>query len=153
MSYDSICGVLVFVEKIGNSGESNLIDVLVNLLLGHSNASVADGECALFGVELQFYSEFSEFSLEVTFVCKGFQFLCRVNGIAHHFAQEYLMIRIQELFYHGENVLCCNPNVSFLHDYILYKLISKYSFYKSRAKLSGCTFALFRLHIIIYVRA
>ena len=30
------------------------------------------------------------------------------------------MIRIEKLFYDGKDVLCCNPNISFLHNYIVF---------------------------------
>ncbi len=49
--------VLVFVEKIVHAGEGYLVDIPVNLLLGHTDASVAYGQRTLLCVEAHMHSE------------------------------------------------------------------------------------------------
>ena len=120
MADDGVGGIFIFVQEVGNARESNLVDVFVNFLSGHSNTLVADGKGTLVGIETYTDGQVAQFSFEVALLFQGLQLLCGIDGIADHLAEEYLMIGIEKLFDDGENVLCRNPDVTFLHDYICY---------------------------------
>ena len=135
MSDDGVGVVLVFVEEIVHAGECYLVDVLVYLLLGHAYTSVADGECAFVGIETHVHGEVAQFALEVATLCKGLELLCGIHGVRHHFTEENLMVGIEKLFYYGEDVLGCNPYISFLHIFVV--LCSALSFANSVPKW-GC---------------
>ena len=120
MSDDGIGRILVFVEEVGYTREGNLIDVLVNLLFGHTNASVADSQRLSLLVECNSDSHVAQFALEVATIGQRLHLLCGVDGIRYHLAEEYFMITVEKLFDNGEYVLCRNPNVAFLHSYIFF---------------------------------
>ena len=92
MSDDGIGVVLVLVEEVGNARECDLVDIFVNLLLGHADASVADGQRAFLGVEAYAHGEVAQFALEVAAFGKRLQLLCSVDGVRHHLAEENLMV-------------------------------------------------------------
>ena len=115
MSYDGVGRVLVFVEEVGNTRECYLVDVLVYFLFGHTDTAVADGQRSRLLVEFYVDGDVAHLAFKLSLVGKCLQFLRSVNGVRHHLAQEYFMVRVEKLFYHGEDVLCCNPDITFLH--------------------------------------
>ena len=118
VAYYGIGIVLVFVEEVVDAREGNLVDILVYLLLGHSDASVADGQRAGILVQAYSYRQVAQLSGEVAFLGEGLQLLRSIRSVRHHLAEEYLVIRIQELFNYGEDVLCSNPDVALCHVFI-----------------------------------
>ena len=115
VSDDLVGVVFVLVEEVGDARKGYLVDVLVDFFLGHSDASVADGERALVFVEADVDGQVAQLSLEVALVGECLQLLRGVDGIADHLAQEYFMITVEKFFDDGENVLGRNPDVAFLH--------------------------------------
>ena len=113
---DGVGVVLVFLQEVIGAREGNLVDVLVNLLLGHAHAVVADGDGALLLVEGDADGQVAQLAVEVALQLHGLQLLRGIDGVRHHLAQENLMVGIEELFDDGEDVLCRNPDVTFLHD-------------------------------------
>ena len=50
---DDIVGIiLVFLKEVGYSREGYLVDILVYLLLCHSDTMIADGDGTLVGIEV-----------------------------------------------------------------------------------------------------
>ena len=76
---------------------------------------VGDGQRASLFVERYAHGEVAELALELAFLCQGLHLLCCVNSVGHHLTEENLVIRIEELFDYGEDVLCSNPDITFLH--------------------------------------
>ena len=92
MTYDSIGIVLIFLKEVSNARESYLVDIAVNLLLGHSYAMVRDSQCASLLVKVYAHARIAYLTLEVALLGESLEFLRSINGIADHLTQEYLMI-------------------------------------------------------------
>ena len=73
--------VLVFVKEIRHAGESNLIDIAVNFLFCHTDAVVADGECASVFVEGYAHFKFSEFSVHFATAVQSLEFLRCIDSV------------------------------------------------------------------------
>ena len=74
MADDGICIVLVLVEEVGCARECNLVDIFVNLLLGHTDTAVADGYCAL--AKRNVNGKVAQFAVKLAFCSQSLQFLC-----------------------------------------------------------------------------
>ena len=118
MADDVVGIVLVLLEEVGDAREGNLVDVFVNLLLGHADTVVADGDGTLVGIEVDAYGQVAQIVLVLTVSSEGLHLLCGVDGVADHLAEEYLMIAVEKLFDDGEDVLSRNPDVTFLHSVV-----------------------------------
>ena len=57
MSDDVVGIVLVFLQEVVDTREGNLVNVLVNLFLCHTDTTVADGDSTLVGIELHLYGK------------------------------------------------------------------------------------------------
>ena len=112
---DGIGVVLVLLQEVVGAREGNLVDILVNLLLGHAHAVVADGDGALLLVEADADGQVAHVAVEVALQLHGLQLLRGIDGVRHHLAEENLMVGIEKLFDDGEDVLGRNPDVTFLH--------------------------------------
>ncbi|MPM40800.1 hypothetical protein SDC9_87448 [bioreactor metagenome] len=44
------------------------------------------------------------------------------------------MVTVQKLFYDGENILRCNPNITFLHNNLYFLIINNNSSFKNNHK-------------------
>ena len=119
MANDSVGCVLVFIEEVSDTRESYLVDIFVNFTRRHSDTSVADGERSLFCVETNADCEVTQIIGEIAFFFQRFHLLCSINGVAYHLAEKNFMVGIEKLFYDGEDVLCSNPDVTFLHNLIV----------------------------------
>ena len=115
MPNDGIGIILIFIQEIRHTRERNLIDIFLNLLGRHTNTIIAnrDGLCRL--IQRDAHRQIAQFAFIIALLGQRFQLLCGINSVAHQLTQKYLMIRIEELFYHGEDILCRNPNITFLH--------------------------------------
>ena len=69
MADDGLGLVLVLVEEVGDAGEGNLVDVLVDLLGRHADAAVGDGERAGLLIEDDADGEVAQVAGEVA--CRG----------------------------------------------------------------------------------
>ena len=115
MADDGVGRLLVFIEEVGNAREGNLVDVLVDFLGCHADASVADGKRLCLLVEGHANSQVAQLTLVVAAIGQRLHLLCGIDGVRDHLAQEYFMIAVEKLFDDGEYVLCRNPDVTFLH--------------------------------------
>ena len=92
MSNDGIGVLLVFVEEVGHSRESYLVDIFVYLLLGHSDAVVADGQGSGLLVEGDAHGGVAYLALEVALGSQSLELLCGVYGVGYHLAQEDVVV-------------------------------------------------------------
>ena len=122
MTNDIVGVVLVLLKEVGNAREGNLIDIFVNLLLGHADTVVANGDSTFLGIQIHTYGEIVQFVSIFTFLLECLQFLCGVDCIRNHLTQENLLVAIEKLFDDGENILSCNPDVTFLHILFCFEL-------------------------------
>ena len=101
--------VLVLLHKILYAGECNLVNVLVNLVLGHAKSIV----CDLDGLVIWIHGHL-DFVLQIlrSFILSHeFQLLKFGNGIAAVADQlpvENVMVRVQPFLDYRENILACN---------------------------------------------
>ena len=116
MSDDVVGIVLVLLKEVRHTREGNLIDILVNLLLSHADTVVANGDGTLVGIQAHADGQVAQLVFVVALFLEGLQLLRSIDGIRHHLTQENLLVAIEKLFDDGENVLGCNPNVTFLHN-------------------------------------
>ena len=124
MSDDIVGIVLVLLQEVVHARECNLIDVFVDFLFGHTDTAVADGDSAFLGIEADTHGKVAQFALELTLLSECLELLSGIDSVRHHFTKENLMIAIEKLFDDGEDVLCSNPNITFLHDSISYVLFT-----------------------------
>ena len=117
MADDGLGLVLVLVEEVGDAGEGNLVDVLVDLLGRHADAAVGDGERAGLLIEGDADGEVAQVAGEVACRGEGLHLLRGVHGVADHLAKEYLVVGIQKLLDDGEDVLRRYSNITFLFHY------------------------------------
>ena len=115
MADDVVGIVLVLLQEVAHAREGDLVDVLVDLLLGHADTVVADGDRALVGIEVDADGQVAQLVLVLALRCQGLHLLRGVDGVAHHLAEENLVIAVEKLFDDGEDVLGRNPDVTFLH--------------------------------------
>ena len=115
MSDNGIGIILILVQEISHARKSNLVDVFVYFFCSHTQTVVADGDGLVVLIEHNPHCQVAQFSFELSLVCKCFQLLCGVNGVAHHFTQKDFMVRIKKLFDDGKNVFRSHSNVAFLY--------------------------------------
>ena len=130
MADDVVGIVLVLLKEVGDARESDLVDILVDLLLGHADTMVTDGDRAFVGIEVHADCQVAQFFLIFALSGKCLHLLCGIDGIGYHLAEEYLVIAIEKLFDDGEYILGCNPDVTFLHmifcfDFIPRRILQK----------------------------
>ena len=101
--------VLVLLHEILDAGECNLVNVLVNLILGHAKSVV----CDLDGLVIWVHGHL-DFVLQIlrSFILSHeFQLLKLGNGIAAVADQlpvENVMVRVQPFLDYRENIFACN---------------------------------------------
>ena len=81
MSDDCFRLVLILFKEIIDTGESYLVDILVNLLCCHTDATVTDGQCAGFLIQADADTQVTQFTLEVAGCCKCLQLLRGIDGV------------------------------------------------------------------------
>ena len=94
MADDGVGVVLVLVEEVVGARECNLVDVLVDFLFCHTEATVADGERALVLVETDVDGQVAQLALEVAFRGIGFELLRGVDGVRDELAQEDFVVAV-----------------------------------------------------------
>lgn len=96
-----VLGVLQFLEEFCRTGICDRPDQLHDLVVRHSDAVVAHGQCALLLVGLDGDMEVGRVRLErvVTESLKS-QLVQRVRGIGNELTQEYVLVRINRMDHH-----------------------------------------------------
>ena len=92
MTDNGIGVILVLVEEVVHTRESNLIDVFVNLFFCHTDSTIADGERALFTVQLYLNGQITQFAFVVTTISQRLQLLRSIHSVRYHFTKKDLMI-------------------------------------------------------------
>ena len=118
MADDGVGVVFVFIYKLFRAWEGYLVDILVDVVGGHAYATVGDGECAGFFVDLDFDTHFAELTFVFAEWREGLELLGGVDGVGYKFAEKYLIVGIEEFFDDREYVFGRYSYLSFLHDYI-----------------------------------
>ena len=120
MADDGVGILLVFLEEVVGAREGNLVDILVNLLGGHTDAAVADGQRASFLVNLNLYLEFAHFAGKFTLGGQRLEFLRGIYGVADEFAQEDVVVTVKKFLDDRKDVFGRNSDITFLHDDIVF---------------------------------
>ena len=110
-------------DELLGTREGDLVDVLVDLFGVHADAAVADGEGLFLLVDFYLDGEVTQLALELARGGQGLQLLCGVHGVTDDFAQEDLLVRIEELLDDRENVFCLYSNVTCLLHICLFLMI------------------------------
>ena len=121
MTDDGICIVFIFFKEIVGSRESNLINVFIDFLSRKSQTTVGNGNRVFIYFHLN--GQVAQFSFKLAFRSKCLQLLSGIDRIGYQFAEKNFMIAIQEFLDDGENVLCCNPDITFLHNLYIINVI------------------------------
>ena len=115
-------GVLfIFFEEVCRPGEGDLVDVTVDFFGRHTDTVVAHREGAGFFVDFDGYFQVVEATLKLAFGREGAEFLCGVYGVGNDFAEENLVIAVEEFFDDGEDVFGRNADVTFLYCHCIAK--------------------------------
>lgn len=104
---DDALSVLESLQKIARSGECNLIDVTLNLVLRHTDTAVTDRNGTVLFIDAYSDLQFSIVNLRHIFRAAhadSLEFLCSVHSIRHEFTQENLVIGIKEFLDDGKDV-------------------------------------------------
>ena len=115
MADDSLCTVFVFVDKLLRAGESDLVDVFIHLLGGHSDTMIGNGQGLLGLIYTYAHAKVAQVALHFTNGRQSLQFLRSIHGIRDQLTQEDLMIRIQKFLDDGEDIITRHPNITFTH--------------------------------------
>ena len=114
MADDAADLVLVLLQELAGGGESDLVDVFVDLLLGHADAFVDDFQGLLLFVQFDPDLQVPELILAFAGGGQGLELLGRIDGVRHELPEEDLVVGIQELLDDGENVLGGHTDLSFV---------------------------------------
>ena len=74
------------------AGEGYLVEVAVNLLGGHADATVRDGDGSGFLVDTDGDLQVAQFALEIALAGQCLQLLGGVDGVRDNLANEYFVI-------------------------------------------------------------
>ncbi len=110
--------VLILFQEIIGTGKGYLIDILINFLSCQADTVIGNGNGIL--AKRNMNGKVTQFPFKFTDGSQCIQFLGSINSVRNQFAKKNFMIAIQELFYDRENVFCCNPNISFLHNNVYF---------------------------------
>ena len=110
VAYQVLLHVFILVQEVVGAAKGYLVDVLVDLLLGHSDAAVADYQ--LFLVDFHLDGQVAQLALELAARRQGLQLLRGIYSIGNQFAKKNLVVRIEELFDDRENVLGLNIQIA-----------------------------------------
>ena len=117
MAYQVLLHVFVFVQEIVGAAKGYLVDVLVNLLLGHTDAAVADYQLLL--VDFHLDGQVAQLAFELAARRQCLKFLCGIYSIRNQFTKKYLVIRIEEFLNDRKNILGLNIQIT-LHIFIFF---------------------------------
>ena len=107
--------VFVFVEEVGGTAEGYLVDILLHLFGGHTDAAVFHREGLLLAVHFHLHGQVAGIALQLAARGQGFQFLGCVDGVGYQFAQKDFVVGIKELLNDRKDVLGLYIQIA-LHD-------------------------------------
>jgi len=123
MPNNRICVVLILFQEIISTGKSYLIDIFINFLSSQTDTPVGDSNGIFTKRDMN--GKIAQFPFKFADRSQCIQFLGSIDSVRNQFTKKNLMIAIQELFNDRENVLCCNPNITFLHNnvyFLIYRI-------------------------------
>ena len=102
--------VLILRQEFFGARESNLVDIFVDIVGGHSDTVVADGQRSGLGVDLHCHLGVAYLTLEVAERRERAELLGSVHGIADELTQKNFVVAVEEFLYDGEYIFGRNPN-------------------------------------------
>ena len=111
---------LVFGEEVFGAGEGDLVDVAVHLLGGHADAAVDDVDGLVVLVDLHLDGEVAQFAVGFAEADEGFEFLGGVHRVGNQFSEENLVIGVEELLDHGEDIFGLYVDFTGLHNRLFF---------------------------------
>ena len=131
MSDDAVVfGILsfIFINEIESAGERNLTQILIKLLLCHSDAVVRYGYRFVLLIGLHGYTIIVIYIGHLSERTQSAELRDCVTGIGNDLAQENILIRIEPFFYDREYVLGFNRYPAFFdfffHGFIILSIMS-----------------------------
>ena len=114
---DDISGVVALVlgEEVLRTGEGDLVDVAIDLLGGHADATVDDMDGLVVLVDFHVNGEVAQFAVGIARTNERLELLGGVHRVGNQFSKENLVIGVQELLDHGKDILCLYINFTCLH--------------------------------------
>ena len=110
MAYQVLLHILILVKEVVGTTEGYLVDVLVNLLLRHTDTAVADNQ--FFLVNLHLDGKVAQLTFELAARRQGFQLLRGIYSIGNQLAQKNLVIRIKEFLNDRKDVFGLNVQIA-----------------------------------------
>ena len=114
--------VLVFLQEFAGGRKGDLIDILVDFLLRHTDTVIDDFQGFGLFVQLDPDLQVTDFVLAVARGGERLHLLGRIHCIRHQLAQENLMVTVQELLDNGKNVFGSHTDLSFVCHIFFYIL-------------------------------
>lgn len=116
MANDGRSIVLILFQEVIRTRKGYLVDVFVNLLGCHSNATVRNRKSPFRLINADANRQIAHFTLEVALHGQSLELLGCVYGIAHNLAEKNLMVAIKKFLDNRENVLGSDSDITFLHN-------------------------------------
>ena len=108
--------ILVFLEELARAGECYLVDILIDLLLCHTDTAVDNLKGTGLGVSLDVDCQIAEIALELAGRSQSLEFLGGIHRIGDQLANENVAVRIEELFDNREYILGSYSYFSLCHN-------------------------------------
>lgn len=106
-------GAFVFFDEFFGAGEGDLVDVFFDLVGGHADAVVGDGEG--FFVFIDADDDFGVAEFAVDFAGEGdhFEFGDGVYGVGDQFAEKYFVVGVERFLDNGKNIFSMDGDRAF----------------------------------------
>ena len=85
-------GAFVFLYKLLSAGESNLVDVFLHFLLGHTDTMVDHAEGFSLFIHLHVDGHIAQFYIGFAEAHQGFHFLRSIYSVGNQFSKEYFLV-------------------------------------------------------------
>ena len=107
--------VLVFLHELLGARKGDLVNIALHLVGSHADASVGDRQGFGILVRRNADRQVAQVAFYVAHRGQGLEFLRGVHGVGDQLTQEDFVVRIEELFDNGEDILGGNPDFSVFH--------------------------------------
>ena len=113
----ALVGVLLLelLHEFGGAGEGDLVDVLVDLLLAHADAGIADGQRLGLAVEDDVHLGAVGIAFDFANPDQGLALLSGVDGVGDELPQENLVVAVKELLDDRKDVFRLYVDLALLH--------------------------------------
>ncbi len=104
-----ICLVLILRKEVRCAGESDVVDVLLDFIRGHTDAVIRKRHRLLLGIYTDIDARFVAFRIfKFTHRIEFFQLRDCIAAVRYKLTDENVVVRIQPLLYDGEHILTVN---------------------------------------------